>query len=61
MFYCKKCGDDREWPEGFFKSYGRCEICGKSAPCSDVQSKLLPLPKRMKTNCSKIETVEVKT
>lgn len=42
MFYCKTCGDKNKWPEGFAKSYGPCEMCGKTADCSDVPSKYLP-------------------
>jgi len=45
MFYCEKCKVKNEWPEGFMKSFGRCECCGKSADCYDVASSRLPLPK----------------
>lgn len=32
MFICDKChGDDGH----LFKSYGPCEVCGKTAECSD--------------------------
>lgn len=48
MFYCDPCRlkQDPVWPEGWMKSQGPCEICGKSALCSDVPSKYLPLPRR---------------
>lgn len=45
MFFCEPCGDKRDWPDSIFKSYGKCEICGKVAACSDVPSKYLPTPK----------------
>lgn len=41
MFYCKECEKKEDWPSGFFKSYGRCEVCEKSALCSDIPSKTL--------------------
>lgn len=44
MFYCDPCRIKRDWPEGFSKSSGACEICGKVARCNDVPSKLLPAP-----------------
>ncbi len=44
MFYCQPCGDDRNWPEGWMKSRGPCELCGKVAICSDRPSSSLPLP-----------------
>lgn len=42
MFYCKKCEVANEWPEGWLKSYGPCEICGVHDYCNDVPSKYLP-------------------
>lgn len=42
MFYCPECEARRKWPNGFMKSYGACEICGKTALCSDVPSYALP-------------------
>lgn len=48
MFYCKKCGDKNNWPDGFRKSYGPCEICRVSAECSDVPSSQLPMPEKKK-------------
>ena len=41
MFYCEECRADRQWPESIFKSYGRCEICEKSAPCNERSSSFL--------------------
>jgi hypothetical protein len=42
MFYCDTCRDKRNWPDGFVKSRGPCELCGKQAACSDVPSGALP-------------------
>ena len=44
MFFCDSCKVEREWPGWFIASFGKCEMCGKSAPCYDVPSKLLPAP-----------------
>lgn len=44
MFYCEKCRKHRHYPESLFKSYGSCELCGKTAICHDVKSSLLPMP-----------------
>ena len=44
MFYCSKCALERDWPQSIFCSYGKCEICGETAECNDVQSSKLPLP-----------------
>lgn len=44
MFYCKRCQEKNSWPEGLGRSYGRCEVCGKTAECYDVASKYLPVP-----------------
>ena len=49
MFYCTPCAHEREWPEGRFKSHGKCEVCGKVAACSDIPSRDLPLPKQKNT------------
>lgn len=42
MFYCTECQVNNDWPEGWLKSYGPCEICDKPAYCNDVPSKYLP-------------------
>lgn len=42
MFFCKPCEDYNDWPGSLFKSFGKCEMCGKTAECSDVPSKYLP-------------------
>lgn len=42
MFYCDKCAKKNKWPEGFSRSYGPCEVCHRSALCSDLPSHLLP-------------------
>jgi len=44
MFYCEACRIKRDWPEGFLRSYGPCELCGKMANCHDVPSRFLPIP-----------------
>jgi len=46
MFYCDGCGKKNGWPEGFSKSYGPCEVCGKTRLCNDVPSSQLPEPRR---------------
>jgi hypothetical protein len=46
MFYCDTCGEKKEWPKGLVKSYGRCEVCGTTAVCSDIPSRELPKPKQ---------------
>lgn len=35
MFYCNKCADKKNWPRTMAKSYGNCEVCGKTAVCND--------------------------
>ena len=42
MFYCNECRKKNDWPESMFRSYGRCEVCGKVGSCFDVASKLIP-------------------
>lgn len=47
MFYCDPCGRQRNWPADDLlipTSYGRCEICGKTAECNDVPAGALPVP-----------------
>jgi len=44
MFYCEKCRVENKYPEAIIKSYGRCEICEKTADCHDVPSRHLPSP-----------------
>lgn len=41
MFYCEECRQANKWPESIFKSYGRCELCEKSAPCNERSSSFL--------------------
>jgi len=44
MFYCNKCGKEKDWPTNtFLTSIGACEICGKKARCNDISSKQLPI------------------
>jgi hypothetical protein len=45
MFFCKACQMKNQWPESMALSYGKCEVCNKSATCFDVASSHLPLPK----------------
>lgn len=54
MFYCNKCADYFNYPISFFKSYGKCELCGKVNNCNDVPSSELP-----KSNTDNIEDKEV--
>lgn len=42
MFYCEACRKKNKWPELWFKSFGRCEMCAKTAECNDVPSRDLP-------------------
>ena len=42
MFYCESCRVVNEWPAGFGKSFGRCEVCGEHRGCHDVPSSRLP-------------------
>lgn len=42
MFFCEACKERKKWPGFIPSSWGPCEICGKTGPCYDVQSKLLP-------------------
>lgn len=42
MFYCDKCRQQLQWPEGFSKSAGPCEICGVTAVCYEVPASRLP-------------------
>jgi hypothetical protein len=46
MFFCEGCRKDNDWPEGFMRSFGPCEVCGRRANCHDVPSRALPEPKR---------------
>lgn len=44
MFYCDKCAEKNEWPNEWWrpKSFGRCEMCGKTNECTDIPSSALP-------------------
>lgn len=42
MFYCEDCRKKNGWPESMCRSYGRCEVCGKTNVCYDIPSKFLP-------------------
>lgn len=46
MFYCEPCRVEKNWPESFMGSYGKCEICGEVADCHDVPSRWLPRPEK---------------
>lgn len=41
MFYCDPCKKERRYPGIFPTSHGKCEICGKTAPCYDVPTSAL--------------------
>lgn len=43
MFYCGECMKKSEYPESMHKSYGVCELCGKTATCNDISSKFLSM------------------
>lgn len=49
MFYCEDCRIRTGWPTAFVMSYGRCEICGRTAECYDRPSSSLPDPIIKKT------------
>lgn len=42
MFYCETCRKERNWPDSFSQSSGKCEICGNRANCWDRPSSSLP-------------------
>ena len=44
MFYCDECARRKRWPETVTTSRGPCEICGRTAVCNEMPSRLLPLP-----------------
>lgn len=46
MFFCDPCKEKNGWPESIFKSYGRCEMCGKHAKCNEIHSAKLPPVKK---------------
>lgn len=35
MFYCDKCSEEKKLPQMWLKSYGICEICGKTKECNN--------------------------
>lgn len=43
MFYCNVCAEENDWPVKLYKSYGKCEMCGKPAACNDIPTNELPL------------------
>ena len=48
MFYCDECAKDNKWPQTSFRSYGSCEIRGKTRACNDMLCKNLPERKEIK-------------
>jgi hypothetical protein len=42
VFFCDPCRIKNNWPEGWSKSRGQCEVCGQTASCYDVASSALP-------------------
>lgn len=59
MFYCDACGQENEWPEGFIRSHGKCELCGRVADCNDVRSSALPNPKPKTAEPPKEQMVQI--
>lgn len=56
MFYCEPCRLEKDWPESFVGSYGKCEVCGKMGDCHDVPSS--QLPKREPTLGEKLKAMD---
>ena len=50
MFYCDDCAKKKKYPISWFKSYGNCEICGKTRECNEVPSKDLIVSKYTDSN-----------
>lgn len=48
MFYCETCRFVNSWPQGIFRSGGKCEVCGHTATCYDVRASHLPEHKPVK-------------
>jgi hypothetical protein len=46
MFYCDSCRKKHDYPISMSRSYGVCELCGRTAPCNDVPSSHLPKSKK---------------
>jgi hypothetical protein len=42
MFYCDPCADKYYYAWSFFKSLGKCELCGNMAICNEYPSAPLP-------------------
>ena len=42
MFYCNDCAKKYGYPESMVRSYGPCEMCGKTKECNDVPCSALP-------------------
>jgi hypothetical protein len=62
MFYCEECRERQDWPEGFSKSHGPCELCGQSRVCHDVPSSALYRPKgppETKTRAERLQDREI--
>jgi hypothetical protein len=60
MFYCEEDRIKNDWPCSLMQSYGRCELCGKTAVCYDRPSSSLPDPKsKPKENSVKITRTEI--
>lgn len=48
MFYCDPCREEHGLREGFARSLGTCEYCGRRANCQDVPSSILAEDARRK-------------
>lgn len=44
MFLCDRCHDVSRHIVTLFQSLGRCEECGRTAPCIDCQNLVCPPP-----------------
>jgi len=42
MYYCEECRIKKGWPNSIMRSYGMCEICGRTKDCWDRPSSSLP-------------------
>ena len=58
MFYCDDCAKKKKYPIGHFKSYGPCEMCGKTRNCNDILSNLMSI-NLPKDECQHQETVAI--
>jgi len=46
MFYCDACAKDKKYPitaDNKLRSFGNCELCGKTVSCNDFKGDVLDL------------------